>query len=66
LAPQMLENLADKIRNCYRHARDCERSAKAQSDPSSRKDFLDTAEHWIRLEHSYELTDQLLRFLPKR
>lgn len=62
----MFENLSEKIRECYRHASDCERRAEGQADSALRKNFLDSAEHWIRLAHSYEFADRLLKFLPKQ
>ena len=45
----MLENLSEKIRECYRHAEDCERQGKTQTDPALRKDFFDAAQRWIKL-----------------
>lgn len=64
----MLENLSDKIRECYRHAEDCERLAKIQTDLALRKDFFDAGERWLKLAHSYEFTERLQRFpsKPKR
>jgi hypothetical protein len=60
----VLQNLSENIRECYRHAEDCERLATKQTDPDLRKDFLDTAERWLKLAHSYEFTERLVRFLP--
>jgi hypothetical protein len=64
----LLENLSEKIRECYQHAEDCERQAKIQTDPALRQDFLDSAARWIKLAHSYEFTERLTRFTlkPKR
>jgi hypothetical protein len=64
----VLDNLSEKIRECYRHAEDCERRAKEQCDPALRQDFLDTARRWTVLARSYEFTDRLSRFTfrPKR
>jgi hypothetical protein len=61
----VLENLSEKIRECYRHAEDCERQGKIQPDLALRKDFFDTAERWIKLAHSYESTERLQRFPSK-
>ena len=61
----MLDNLSDKIRECHRHAADCERQASLQTDPGLRQDFLDTAEHWLKLAQSYEFSEQLQRFTFK-
>jgi hypothetical protein len=59
-------DLSEKIRECYRHAEDCERQAVAQTDPALRKDFLDTAARWVKLAQSYEFEEQLtqLTFKP--
>jgi hypothetical protein len=61
----VLDNVSEKIRECYRHADDCERQAAAQSSPSLRQDFLDTAERWLKLARSYELSERLTRFTFK-
>lgn len=58
----MLDNLSEKIRECYRHAEDCERRAQLQTDPGLRQDFLNTAAHWLKLAQSYEFAERLQRF----
>lgn len=59
----MLENLSERIRECYRHAEDCQQRAKIQTDPSSHRDFLETAERWLKLAQSYEFMERLTRFV---
>lgn len=61
----MLENLSENVRECYRHAEDCERQASLQTDPALRQDFLDTAARWVKLARSYELSERLSRFTFK-
>jgi hypothetical protein len=46
--------MSERIRECYRHAEDCERQAAAQTDPALRKSFLDTAASWVKLAKTYE------------
>jgi hypothetical protein len=62
----MLENLSANIRECYRHAEDCERRAAAERDPALRNDFLDTARRWIILARSYEFSERLNRFTAQK
>lgn len=64
----MLDNVSDKIRECHRHAEDCETQARAQPDPALRQDFLNAAQRWMRLAASYEFAERLERFTfkPKR
>lgn len=64
----MLNSLSDKIRECHKHAEDCQRRASEQTDPALRQDFLNTAGHWLKLAASYELSERLQRFTftPKR
>lgn len=61
----MLENLSEKIRDCYRRAEECERTAKAHTRSDMRQDFLDQAERWIKLARSYELVERIQRFTYK-
>ncbi len=61
----MLENLTENIRECYRHAEDCERQAAVQTDPSLRQDFLDIATRWIKLAESYGLVERVNAFTRK-
>jgi hypothetical protein len=44
----------EDIRECLRHAEDCELQAKEQFDPGLRQDFLDAARRWLFLARSYE------------
>lgn len=64
----LLDNPSEKIRECHRHAEDCERQAQLQTDPGLRQNFLDTAARWLKLAQSYEFAEQLQRFTfkPKR
>jgi hypothetical protein len=61
----VLENLSEKIRECYAHASDCEWQARSHTDPAIRQDFLDTAERWRKLAHSYEFAERLSRLIGK-
>jgi len=62
----VLENLSERVRECYRHAEDCSRLAANQTNAQLRQDFLDSADRWVRLAHSYEFAERLARFLPTR
>jgi hypothetical protein len=64
----VLENLSEKIRECHRHAEECERQAQLQRDPGLKQDFLDQAGRWLKLAASYEFAERLQRFTfkPKR
>jgi hypothetical protein len=50
----VVDDLSEKIRECYRHAEDCERQAAWQTNPDLRKSFLDTAASWVKLAKTYE------------
>jgi hypothetical protein len=60
----VIDNLSKKIRECYRHARDCEREAAAQTDLALRKSFLDTAAGWVKLAQRYEVEGAMQPFAP--
>ncbi|HEY2533480.1 MAG TPA: hypothetical protein VGJ20_37045 [Xanthobacteraceae bacterium] len=57
----VLDNLREKIRECYLHVEACEREAAAQTDPALRKDFLDTAARWLKRAQRYEFEQRLTR-----
>jgi hypothetical protein len=61
----VLDNLSEKIRDCHRHAEECERRAREQIDPGLRQDFLDAAQRWLKLAASYELSERVQRFTHK-
>jgi hypothetical protein len=53
----MLGHLSDPgedIRECLRHAEDCEHQAREQFDAGLRQGFLDAARQWLFLARSYE------------
>jgi hypothetical protein len=56
-----MDNMSRKIRECYERAKDCARQADAQSDSTTRKEFLIIAEGWLVLARSYEFAKQLTR-----
>jgi hypothetical protein len=58
----MLKNLSEEIRECHRHAEDCERQAAAQTDPKLKADFVQLAQRWLFLARSYEFTERLTDF----
>ncbi len=51
--------LSADIRDCYRHAENCRRRAKEQSDPLLRQDFLDCERRWLVLARGYELAERM-------
>ncbi len=59
----MLQGISADIKACYRHAEECARRAAAETDPSSKQDFLDMEERWLNLAHSYELTERIINFI---
>lgn len=52
----MLNNLNEKMRECYRKAEDCARKAAAETDPQLKRDFLDNERRWLLLAQSYDFT----------
>jgi hypothetical protein len=58
--------LSDEIFDCYRHAVEARQNANGAANPSTRADFLDLERRWFSLAHSYEFTEQLLRFTGER
>jgi hypothetical protein len=61
----VVDDLSERIRECYRHAENCERQAAAQTDPALQKSFLDTAAIWVKIAQTYEFEEQLMRFTSK-
>jgi hypothetical protein len=53
----MLNNLSEKIRECYHNAEDCAQKAAAQTDSQLKQDFLDSEDRWLLLARSSRLTD---------
>jgi hypothetical protein len=58
----MLEVLNEDVRECYRHAEECARQARALSNPELRRDFLDLELRWLKLARSYEVSERLKTF----
>jgi hypothetical protein len=58
----MLNNLSAEIRECYEHAKYCERQAAVHADPKKRRDFLDMEQHWLFLARSYKFAQSLTDF----
>lgn len=52
-------NLTENIRECYRHAENCRRKAKEQSNPVFQQDFLDYERRWLLLARGYELAERM-------
>ena len=45
----MLLNVSAQVRECGRHAEECARQAKAQTNPKFQQEFLDLERRWLRL-----------------
>jgi hypothetical protein len=58
----MLLTLDSEIRECYRHAAECIRSADQSRDWLTKQDFLDMEERWLCLARNYEFAEQLSNF----
>ena len=56
----MLLNVSAQVRECGRHAEECARQAKAQTNPKFQQDFLDLERRWLRLARSYEFSERLV------
>ena len=56
----MLLNVSAQVRECGRHAEECARQAKAQTNPKFRQEFLDLERRWLRLARSYEFSERLV------
>ena len=50
----MFLNESEQVSECVRHAEECARQAKAQTNPKFQQDFLDLERRWLRLARSYE------------
>jgi len=55
----MLQTFDSEIRECYRHATECSRSADQSRDSLTKQDFLDMERRWLCLAHSYEFAERL-------
>jgi hypothetical protein len=51
--------VSDQVHECLRHAESCSRLAASQSDLKLRQDLLEAEALWLKLGHSYELTERL-------
>lgn len=58
----MLNNLSEKIRECYRKAEDCGQKAATETDPELRRGFLDGERRWLLFASSYEFNSRLTDF----
>jgi hypothetical protein len=58
----MLNNLSEKIRECYHNAEDCAQKAAAQTDSQLKQDFLDSEDRWLLLARSCEFSSRLTDF----
>jgi hypothetical protein len=58
----MLQKLDGEIRECYRHAAECSRSADQNHDLFKKKDFLDMEKRWLCLARSYEFCGTAVEF----
>ena len=58
----MLQKLDSEIRECYRHAAECSRSADQDRDLFKKQDFLDMEKRWLCLARSYEFAERLSNF----
>ena len=45
---------SEQVSECVRHAEECARQAKAQTNPKFQQDFLDLERRWLRLARSYK------------
>ncbi len=55
----LLKNLSNDIRQCFRHAENCEREAKLESDPVARQEGLNAAARWIAFARNYEFAERI-------
>ena len=58
----MLEQLSDRIRECYERAVEAKERADAINDPALKVEFLNVARHWLVLARSYGFSDSLNDF----
>jgi hypothetical protein len=58
----MLLTLVSEIREYYRHAAECIRSADQSRDWLTKQDFLDMEKRWLCLARNYEFAEQLSNF----
>ncbi len=59
----MLNRLWDHVSNCYGRAADARRRADQTFDPERKAEFLLMEASWTQLAQSYQLSEQLERFL---
>jgi PAS domain S-box-containing protein len=58
----MLQQLSNKIRECYERAADAKAEADATSDPALKAEFFLAERRWLSLARSYEFTESLADF----
>jgi hypothetical protein len=58
----MLQNVSERVRQCYRHAEEARRRAEACDSPAMRADYLDLERRWLHLAQSHELCDRITDF----
>jgi hypothetical protein len=59
----MLQKLVREIRECYRHATVCSRSADQRRDLLTKQDFLDMEKRRLRLARGYAFAERLLNLI---
>jgi len=59
LAPAMLQNLSNEIREALQRAEECRRLAKRAGNEQTMADFLDMGKHWCSLARSYGFAERL-------
>ena len=58
----VLHKSKDQVRYCYQRAAECRERALKASDPALKETLSVAEESWIRLAHSYELTETVSDF----
>ena len=61
----MLQTSRDNARYCFLRANDCHERALGTNDLVLKDSMLTAEEGWIRLAHSYELTERLSDFMAE-
>jgi hypothetical protein len=59
----MPQNLSRHIRECYRRADECRRSAETARTEPAKANFLETEGRWLALARSYEVSERLSAFV---
>lgn len=58
----MLEQLSDRVRQCYEYAAEARAGAEAASDPALKAGFAEAEKRWLTLARSYDFADSLEAF----